>query len=492
MFAGGTGIAPFRGFIHERAGQEKTGETWLFLGTRTKKEFFYRDELERIAAKGRLKVSTAFSREATEARFEPDGDGGHFAFQPGEKRHVGDEILREENAKALWDLLRSKQEGGKGAFFYVCGRTDFANSVMTAIKEVLRRYSAGSEHEKQDRANQILYRLVGEERYMQDIFTTYTGSHIDKQQSYYASEIVLHNNAEQGYWMVINGRVYDLTEFSQLHPGGFKIILGYAGMDATQAYQKIRHHVNPEVDAMLGMYEIGVVRRLDFGMEWGVAIGPDGLRFISLADVFRAWIRFLYNVVEMENALINDYSIEGQALTRDENPGSSSPLKLRLLLEAHERFLINYVEGSMGKQLENLWAATSGICRQDQNVGWIHAAVDQIRQTQEADTVKQLGDELASRIEKLVARGVDENDPEAALVRDHCALVKSEDQHFLSEMKAALRAGVMVFEQYEQDTVKQGSTQLMEIIQQIPKILATYQARVLSRALRMLLAYSDH
>jgi sulfite reductase (NADPH) flavoprotein alpha-component len=326
---------------------------------------------------------------------------------------------------------------------------------------------------------------------MQDIFSTYTGSHIDKERSYYASEIVLHNNDEAGYWMVIDGRVYDLTDFAQLHPGGFKIVLGYSGMDATQAYKTVLHDVNPEVDSMLGMYEIGVVRRLDFGMEWGVVIGPDGLRFISLADAYRAWIRFLYNVVEMENALENDYSLEQQALTRDESPTSYSPLKLQYLLEVHDRFMVNYVEGTMGKQLESLWAVTSGICSPGQDVRLTHDTVEGIRQTQEADTVKRLSDELAVRIEELAERGPDDDDPTVRLVKDYCALLKAEDKRFLSDMKTALRAGVKVFEEYERDTVKEGSTQLLETARQIPKILETYHSRVLSRALSALLSYSD-
>ena len=43
-------------------------------------------------------------------------------------------------------------------------------------------------------------------------------------------------------------------------------------------YQKIEHHTNSEVDAMLGMYELGVVRMLDFGQEWGVALSDKGWR----------------------------------------------------------------------------------------------------------------------------------------------------------------------------------------------------------------------
>jgi sulfite reductase (NADPH) flavoprotein alpha-component len=489
MFAGGTGIAPFRGFIQERAKQNDAGDTRLYLGVRTRGDFYYQDEFEKLTAQGKLNVRLAFSAETTDASFDPNS--GHFTFQPGEKCYIGDVMVRDENAGILWDLIRSKQDGGQGAYFYVCGRTDFASSIMRAIKEILHRFSIGSEDERAAEADRILYRLVGEGRYMQDIFTTYTGSHIDSKQTYDASEIVLHNNGENGYWMVINGRVYDLTEFSQLHPGGFKIISGYSGMDATQAYQKVRHHVNPEVDSMLGMYEIGVVRRLSFGTEWGVVIGPDGLHFISVADVFRVWIRFLYNIVEMQNALNNDYSLEGQSLTRDENPGSNSPIKLQFLLEVHDRFMANYVEGSMGKQLENLWAVTSGLCRYDQDVDWLRKTVNEIRQTDEADTVKRLSDELAARIKGMVVGGTDDNDPTVGLVRDYCALLKREDIKFLDEMKSGLQAGVMLFEQYERDTIKQSGRQLLEIVQRIPNILETYHSRVLSQALRTLLAYSN-
>jgi sulfite reductase alpha subunit-like flavoprotein/pSer/pThr/pTyr-binding forkhead associated (FHA) protein len=490
MFAGGTGIAPFRGFIQERATQANAGQSWLFLAMRSQSELYYQDELEQAAAQGRLQARLAFSRDGFDARFVSDDHGGHFVFEPGEKRHIGDEMLREENARALWHLLQSKEDGGQGAYFYVCGRAGFARSVLDAVKEVIRRHAPGTGEEKEKTVNQVLYRLVGEERYMQDVFTTYTGSHLDQKQAYDASEIVLHNDEANGYWMVLNGRVYDLTEFAHIHAGGFKIIYGYAGMDATQAYQKVQHHINPEVDAMLGMVEIGVVRRLDFGMEWGMAIGPDGLHFISLADVYRAWIRLLYNVVEMENALHNDFTLQEQALTRDETPDSYSPLKLQFILEAHDRFLVNYVEGTMGLQLDSLWAVTSGACAHNQDVRRLRKAVDAIRGSQEAATVARLSTELAARIRAIADRDLDDHDPAVQLARDYCALLEAEDKRFLREVKMTLRAGIRVFEEHEHETIRQGGPQLLEIAQQMPKILETYYARVLSRALSTLLAYS--
>jgi hypothetical protein len=223
-------------------------------------------------------------------------------------------------------------------------------------------------------------------------------------------------------------------------------------------------------------------------MEWGVVVGPDGLHFMSLADAYRVWIRFLYNVVEMENALHNDYSLKEGAMTRDETPESYSPIKLQFLLEVHDRFMINYVEGTMGSMLENLWAVTSGICSQNQDVHWLRDTVARIRTTQEADTVKRISDELAARINDIVERQPDEDDPTVKLVKEYCTLLDAEDKRYLREIKMALRAGMEVFEEYERETVSLGREQLMAAASQIPRILENYHARVLSGALSILLA----
>lgn len=40
-------------------------------------------------------------------------------------------------------------------------------------------------------------------------------------------------------WVIIHGRAYDITEFLPEHPGGMKIILKYAGKDATEEFDPI-------------------------------------------------------------------------------------------------------------------------------------------------------------------------------------------------------------------------------------------------------------
>lgn len=50
-------------------------------------------------------------------------------------------------------------------------------------------------------------------------------------------------------------KVYDLTEFNDFHPGGFEIMLEYAGTDATNAFSEKPHTV--DAAEMLEKYLIG-------------------------------------------------------------------------------------------------------------------------------------------------------------------------------------------------------------------------------------------
>lgn len=69
MVGPGTGLAPFRGFIQERAKQvqvesNKNGEMVLFFGCRNANvDFLYREELLEYERQGVLKLITAFSRQ---------------------------------------------------------------------------------------------------------------------------------------------------------------------------------------------------------------------------------------------------------------------------------------------------------------------------------------------------------------------------------------------------------------------------------------------
>ncbi|EPQ60684.1 hypothetical protein GLOTRDRAFT_31249 [Gloeophyllum trabeum ATCC 11539] len=55
----------------------------------------------------------------------------------------------------------------------------------------------------------------------------------------FESPSVLMHSVRRSCWVIIKNKVYDVTEFLPEHPGGSKIILKYAGRDATSAYEPI-------------------------------------------------------------------------------------------------------------------------------------------------------------------------------------------------------------------------------------------------------------
>lgn len=52
-------------------------------------------------------------------------------------------------------------------------------------------------------------------------------------------EEIANHNSRESCWVIVHGKAYDVTEFLPEHPGGPKIILKYAGKDATEEYEPI-------------------------------------------------------------------------------------------------------------------------------------------------------------------------------------------------------------------------------------------------------------
>jgi cytochrome P450/NADPH-cytochrome P450 reductase len=100
MIGPGTGLAPFRGFLQERASQKASGKTlgpaMLFFGCRhPEQDFLYADELKGFAEQGVSELHVAFSRGT------------------GPKTYVQDLIAAQKDR--VWSLIES------GAVIFVCG-----------------------------------------------------------------------------------------------------------------------------------------------------------------------------------------------------------------------------------------------------------------------------------------------------------------------------------------------------------------------------------
>jgi sulfite reductase (NADPH) flavoprotein alpha-component len=143
MIGPGTGVAPFRAFLHERMAVKAKGRNWLFFGhQRSACDFFYEDEFAGMKAKGVLtRLSLAWSR-----------DGEQKFYVQDRMREVG---------RDLWTWLAD------GAHVYVCGDAKrMAKDVERALVDIVAQHGARSA----DQAIAFVAELKKQGRYQQDVY----------------------------------------------------------------------------------------------------------------------------------------------------------------------------------------------------------------------------------------------------------------------------------------------------------------------------------
>ncbi|CAE6435565.1 unnamed protein product [Rhizoctonia solani] len=147
MFAAGSGIAPFRGFIEERAVQalagRKVGKSVLFFGCRSPdQDYLYgEEELKEWSRLGVVDVRPAFSRVMEKS---------------GGSKYVQDRVWA--------DRSTVREAFDNGAKFYTCG----GSNVASGIREVCIRIIAEGECEEGDAEE--YFKQIQNERYATDVF----------------------------------------------------------------------------------------------------------------------------------------------------------------------------------------------------------------------------------------------------------------------------------------------------------------------------------
>ena len=143
MIGPGTGVAPFRAFLQERAAIKAPGRNWLFFGhQRSECDFFYADELNGMKDLGLLtRLSLAWSRDS------------------GQKFYVQDRMR--EVGRDLWAWLAD------GAHIYVCGDAKrMAKDVERALVDIVAQYGA----REIEQAVAFVAELKKKGRYQQDVY----------------------------------------------------------------------------------------------------------------------------------------------------------------------------------------------------------------------------------------------------------------------------------------------------------------------------------
>jgi sulfite reductase (NADPH) flavoprotein alpha-component len=143
MVGAGTGVAPFRAFVEERAETGSDGKSWLFFGNPNfTTDFLYQTEWQRYLKKGNLThLNVAFSRDQNE------------------KIYVQHRLL--EQSKNIYHWLE------EGAYFYVCGdKNHMAGDVAAALVQIVRKEAAISN----EKAIEYVKNLKKRRQYLEDVY----------------------------------------------------------------------------------------------------------------------------------------------------------------------------------------------------------------------------------------------------------------------------------------------------------------------------------
>ncbi len=143
MIGPGTGVAPFRAFLHERRALGARGLNWLFFGNRHRRcDLLYGEELLAMADDGLLtRLDLAFSRDQAD------------------KVYV--QTRMHEQGKRLYAWL------AEGAHLYVCGdAVHMAEDVDRALHEIVAEHGGL----KADGAAEFVANLRHERRYQRDVY----------------------------------------------------------------------------------------------------------------------------------------------------------------------------------------------------------------------------------------------------------------------------------------------------------------------------------
>jgi sulfite reductase (NADPH) flavoprotein alpha-component len=143
MVGPGTGVAPFRAFLHHRKAAGAAGRNWLFFGDQRRGcDFLYRAELEQHLSDGTLtRLDTAFSRDGAD------------------KVYVQHRML--EHAAEIWRWLKD------GAHFYVCGD---ARRMAKDVDETLRMIAWEQGGMTQPDVEAFMTHLTKTGRYQRDVY----------------------------------------------------------------------------------------------------------------------------------------------------------------------------------------------------------------------------------------------------------------------------------------------------------------------------------
>ncbi len=454
VLAADEGVAPLITIINDVLGQEKNKEVYLFIAL---SDFF--SDKRVIAIKQWLSASSltvvVFNKKEPLKNIVPK-----FLTM----------LKEEKNTTLLWELLRSRQDDGKEGDFYICGTPYFVKNIFNTLDEIVRdSYNA---EENQIGADNFLAAIRAKRRCDMHVLPVFPAE--DEQNKLIPiSDIVIHNHADLGYWIVINDNVYDISKFIHLHYGGPVTLLNQTGLDATAEYEQMDHHKDTIIQSMLSMYQIGRVEKLHFHHAWGVAPVDGQYRFMTVKEFWQLWTQKLYLLVEMENTLRNLFAFYPLVTANWSDKAEELILyKMQVTADAHNIFLHSYLQ-ELFNRLPNLWSVVASMCSLTEDMSALQKQYDILKESEEyehsAHIIVVLLDDIQIILKEKIALPLCYQHYHKLL--DNLLAL---DQKIISDLKMQLRQGLMAFEKHHDTVLQKGKEELLSSLQETAELFKNY------------------
>ncbi|CAM3208801.1 cytochrome b5 domain-containing protein [Legionella anisa] len=239
LFAGGNGIAPFTHFLSELDKSGFTNQVCLVYLTRSEKEDWLETQLKQNTQHlPHFQCCVIYT-----------GKNKRTEWLTKNKIDNGD--LPQDKLRAIDTVIDSFKQEEFCA--YVCGSIPFTQGLLGAFKKALgeERFS----------------RMIGNTQLAYEAFSF---SDIDNSRNTEASvskreftlEEINKHNTKESCWVTVDGKVYDITGFLDIHKAGAGIFLSKAlvDRDMTEMYRIVHQGHSPTADGWLKSFYIGSIK----------------------------------------------------------------------------------------------------------------------------------------------------------------------------------------------------------------------------------------
>lgn len=290
MIGAGSGLAPFRSFWQDllmATNRPVNGHKHLLIiQMRTRESMPFEDEIFSMVKHGMMDVEIMFSRDECVAEFSENEIV--YRSSPGRKGYIDKIIESPKVQERLADMICNQ-----AAHIYVCGHGGLARTVVGS----LHRTFCNLFGERQGRDE--LEKMMAENRMVLETFTSLKEPSLLKKELT-LSELCMCNDfcgdnilgENTSLYLAINSSIYDVKEFLLFHPGGSTILKFYCGMDATHAWNAVKHNRDAAVVAMLEIYDTNMNLK-----------HPTNLNLDDKNWYFSGWKEMTMTLVEIQNAM---------------------------------------------------------------------------------------------------------------------------------------------------------------------------------------------